>query len=137
MDLLKRYLFFLMFIILIGLYGCGSHGDNIMGVEVSITNEELQENPLNNYFSRPVIKDEETALAIGTIIIQSYDYKLEYIDESQYIYEVQDKGDYWQVYSYIEHPTNENGEIIAWNWGGGTSVTFRKSDCQIVDITAN
>jgi hypothetical protein len=55
-------------------------------------------------------------------------------DNTMYGFSVKDKGEYWRVGCYEYDPTDENGNIIGWVVGGGVSVTFRKSDCKIIDM---
>ena len=87
--------------------------------------------------SNRVVDDAEIALQIGRLMLESYiNYYPDYSDYNSPdpLFKVTDKGVYWVVHSYYPHPTNEYGEQIGHIMGGDFMVTFRKSNCEIIDI---
>lgn len=133
----KYLLLFISVILLAFLCSCGNKVGMIYenaGNETLDVTEEPMEYNTNEYGHREpdlAINNEEAALEIGTIILMS-NFNVYDIDTIRF--GIQDKGEYWRVYSYIPHPTDENGEIIGYTNSRGGSVTFRKSDCKIIDI---
>ena len=96
---------------------------------------EIKDAERAKYFNIPdkmIINDAEDALAIGTIILKSnFDYLTDQKKSKNLYYDVVETivGDesYWRVYAY--HALR--GYDV---YGQCATVTFRKSDCQIVDM---
>ena len=80
--------------------------------------------PLKN----DVIVSKEMALEVGQSILKS---KFNILESS--IFEVEDKGDCWKVYSYVPPKENADGTMII-TAGGGTHVIFSKNNAKIISI---
>ena len=130
----KHFLLIILVIIIVFTYSCGNRVDTADSNTINAT-EEITEYATEYWYREPemAIDNEETALAIGTIMLKNnFDFTN---DVELYSFEIEEIDGYWCVYAYTpyEPTTDENGD----SWGrvgGGCSVTFRKSDCKIVDI---
>ena len=130
---MNRYLFLVITVIVTAfIYSCDilNIADKNTNNETLNITEETIEDVTYRYGQREptmAIDNEQMALEIGTIILKNY---FTYYYES--LFGILDRDEYWFVYSYMPDRTNEDG--YGGYVGGGTSVTFRKSDCKIIDI---